>query len=79
VRKTVARSQERYDGRKATEEEVKATRGRRKGNGVKPASGRLIYREVHRFRLLRFLPLYNAPQRLYSDKFARYLGGFVTN
>jgi hypothetical protein len=38
------RLQESYGGGKATAVEVRATGGRRKGNGVNPASGRLIYR-----------------------------------
>jgi hypothetical protein len=53
--------------------EVRATGGRRKGNGVNPASGRPIYRGVHRIYPLRFLLPYNTPQRLYSEKFARIL------
>jgi hypothetical protein len=44
-----------------------------KGNGVNPALGRPIYRGVHRIYPLQFLPPYNAPQRLYSEKFARRL------
>jgi hypothetical protein len=71
--KTVIRSQESYDGGKAAEVEVRATRGRRKGNGVNPASGCLIYRGVHRICPLQFLPPYNTPQRLSSEKFARRL------
>jgi hypothetical protein len=69
--KTVARLQESYSGGKATKMEAKETRGRRKGNGLNPASGRPIYRVVHRISLLQFLPPYNAPQRLYYDMFAR--------
>jgi hypothetical protein len=58
---------------KATAAEVRATGGRRKENGVNPDPGHLIYREVHWICPLRFLPPYNTPQRLYSEKFARIL------
>jgi hypothetical protein len=71
ARSGARRSQESCGGGKAMEVEVTATRGRRKGNGVNPSSGRLIYRGVHRFLPLRLLPPYNTPQWLYSDKFAR--------
>jgi hypothetical protein len=43
------------------------------GNGVNPTPGRPIYRGVHRIYPLRFLPPYNAPQRLYPEKCARRL------
>jgi hypothetical protein len=42
-----------------------------KGNGVNPAPGRPIYRGIQRIYTLRFLLPYNAPQRLYPEKFAR--------
>jgi hypothetical protein len=71
VRAKARRSQGSYGGGRVTAVEMRATGGRRKGNGVNPASGRLIYRGVHRIRPLRFLPPYNTPQRLYSEKFAR--------
>jgi hypothetical protein len=58
------------DRRTSTKEEATAAGGRRKGNGVNPASGLLIYRGVHRICPLRFLLPYNTPQRLYSEKFA---------
>jgi hypothetical protein len=61
------------DRGKATAVEVRATGGRRKRNWVNPDPGRPIYRGVHRICLLRFLPPYNSPQRLYSEKFVRRL------
>jgi hypothetical protein len=73
VRAGARRSQESYGGGKATAMEVRATRGRRKGNGVNPASGRPIYRGVHRIYPLRFLPPHNTPQQLYSEKITRRL------
>jgi hypothetical protein len=79
VRGGARRSQESYDSGKATALEVRATGGRRKGNGVNPASGRPIYRGVHRICPLRCLPPYNTPQRLYSEKFARILRRIFTN
>jgi hypothetical protein len=40
-------SQDRCGREKAMEVEATATRGRRKGNGIKPALGHPIYRGVH--------------------------------
>jgi hypothetical protein len=70
------RSQDRYGARgreKAMEVGATTTGGRRRRNGVNPASDCPIYRGVHRIYPLRFLPLCNAPQRLYPEKFARRL------
>jgi hypothetical protein len=44
---------------KAVAAEERATGGRRKENGVNPASSHPIYRGVHGICLLRFLPPYN--------------------
>jgi hypothetical protein len=71
--KAVTRAQESYGGGKETGVEERATQGRRKGNGVNPDPGRPIYRGVHQIYPLRFLPPYNTPQWLYSEKFARRL------
>jgi hypothetical protein len=58
---------------KATATEVRATGGRRRVNGVNPDPSQPIYRGVHWICPLRFLPPYNALQRLYPDNLARRL------
>jgi hypothetical protein len=59
------------DRGKAVAAEERATGGRRKRNGVNPASGHPIYRGVHGICPLRFLSSYNTLQRIYSVKFVR--------
>jgi hypothetical protein len=63
----VARSRDSYGGGSESDG------GRRKGNGVNLDPGNPIYGRGHRIFLLRFLPPYNTPQRLYSEKFTRRL------
>jgi hypothetical protein len=55
----------------ATTARMKVTGGRRRANGVNPDPSRSIYMGIHRIFPLRFLPSYNALQRLYLENFAR--------
>jgi hypothetical protein len=68
-------SQDRYDAWESENDGSGSdSAGRKtKGNGVNPAPGHPIYRGVHRIYPLRLLPLYNTPQRLYPEMFARRL------
>jgi hypothetical protein len=65
------RSQDRYSAAESDNSGSNSDGRKMKENGVNPASGRPIYRAVHRIYSLRFLPPYNTPQRLYPEKFAR--------
>jgi hypothetical protein len=68
------RSQERLrHGERATTVRSESDVRRKKGKWGQPHLGHLIYRGVHRIYPLRFLPPYNMPQQLYSEKFVRRL------